>query len=140
VVGDHRFGEVLVADPVRVRWLTDQDGLRLQQIVRRGSTNSVRYRRAMMLLAWAGGNRVLVIVELVAADEDTVRGVFHRFNQVRLACLDSQWAGGSRRLPMVRRWAKNNKAKLCFTPTQRLLDQPDRDTLPAVAAVHPRQL
>jgi hypothetical protein len=40
--------------------LTDQEGQKLQQIVRRGSTNSVRYRRAMMLLASAGGNRVPV--------------------------------------------------------------------------------
>ncbi|MEU0819180.1 hypothetical protein [Streptomyces mirabilis] len=40
-----------------MRRLTDQEGQRLQQIVRRGSTSSVRYRRAMMLLASAGGNR-----------------------------------------------------------------------------------
>ena len=44
-----------MAEPVRVRRLTDQEGQQLQQIVRRGSTNSVRYRRAMMLLASAGG-------------------------------------------------------------------------------------
>jgi hypothetical protein len=42
-----------VAVPVGVRRLTDQEGQRLQQIVRRGSTSSVRYRRAMMLLASA---------------------------------------------------------------------------------------
>ncbi|MBX9395246.1 hypothetical protein K4749_16990 [Streptomyces sp. TRM72054] len=42
-----------MAEPVRVRRLTDQEGQNLQQIVRRGSTNSVRYRRAMMLLASA---------------------------------------------------------------------------------------
>src|SRR5207248_6722894 len=58
-----------VAEPVRVRRLTDQEGQRLQQIVRRGSTNSVRYRRAMMLLASAGGNRVPVIAQLVQAHE-----------------------------------------------------------------------
>nr|WP_246096874.1 transposase [Streptomyces botrytidirepellens] len=44
-----------VAEPVRVRRLTDHEGQKLQQIVRRGSTSSVRYRRAMMLLASAGG-------------------------------------------------------------------------------------
>ncbi len=44
-----------MAEPVRVRRLTGQEGQRLQQIVRRGSTSSVRYRRAMMLLASAGG-------------------------------------------------------------------------------------
>ena len=62
-----------MAEPVKVRRLTDQEGQRLQQIVRRGSTSSVRYRRAMLLLASAGGNRVPVIAQLVAADEDTVR-------------------------------------------------------------------
>ena len=60
-----------MAEPVRVRRLTDQEGQRLRQIVRRGSTSSVRYRRAMMPLASAGGNRVPVIAQLVQADEDT---------------------------------------------------------------------
>ena len=83
-----------MAEPVRVRRLTDQEGQRLQQIVRRGSTNSVRYRRAMMLMASAGGNRVRVIAQLVQADEYTVRDVIHRFNQIGLACLDPRWAGG----------------------------------------------
>jgi transposase len=88
----------VVAEPVRVRRLTDQEGQKLQRIVRRGSTSSVRYRRAMMLLASAGGNRVPVIAQLVQADEDTVREVIHRFNEIGLACLDPQWAGGRPRL------------------------------------------
>ncbi|MQS15977.1 IS630 family transposase [Streptomyces kaniharaensis] len=83
-----------MAEPVRVRRLTDQEGQQLQRIVRRGSTNTVRYRRAMMLLASAGGNRVPVIARLVQADEDTVRDVIHRFNEIGLACLDPRWAGG----------------------------------------------
>jgi transposase len=41
-----------------------------------------------MLLASAGGNRVPVIAQLVQADEDTVRDVIHRFNEIGLACLD----------------------------------------------------
>jgi transposase len=52
----------------------------------------------MMILASAGGNRVPVIAQLVAADEDTVREVIHRFNEIGLACLDPQWAGGRPRL------------------------------------------
>ncbi|GHE45896.1 hypothetical protein GCM10017778_32120 [Streptomyces vinaceus] len=59
---------------VEVRSLTDHEGRQLQRIVRRGSTNSVRYRGAMMMLASAGGNRVPVIDRLAQADEDTVRG------------------------------------------------------------------
>jgi transposase len=98
MVGHRRTVEVLVTEPLRVRRLTDQEGQRLQRIVRRGSTNSVRYRRAMMILASAGGNRVPVIAKLVAADEDTVREVIHRFNEIGMACLDPQWAGGRPRL------------------------------------------
>jgi transposase len=81
-----------------VRRLTGQEGQRLQQIVRRGNTISVRYRRAMMLLASAGGNRAPVIAQLVQADEDTVRDVIHQFNEIGLACLDPRWAGGRPRL------------------------------------------
>lgn len=44
-------------------------GAKLQRIVRRGSTNSVGYRRAMMILASAGGNTVPAIARLVTADE-----------------------------------------------------------------------
>ncbi|MFJ5927636.1 IS630 family transposase [Kitasatospora sp. NPDC092948] len=87
-----------MAEPVRVRRLTDHEGQQLQRIVRRGSTSSVRYRRAMMLLASAGGNRVPVIARLVLADEDTVRDVIHRFNEIGLASLDPRWAGGRPRL------------------------------------------
>ncbi len=58
----------------------------------------MRYRRAMLLLASAGGNRVPVIPQLVQADEDTVREVIHRFNEIGLACLDPRWAGGRPRL------------------------------------------
>lgn len=87
-----------MAEPVRGRRLTNQEGQKLQRIVRRGSTSSVRYRRAMMLLVSAGGNRVPVIAQLVQADEDTVREVIHRFNEIGLACLDPQWAGGRPRL------------------------------------------
>jgi hypothetical protein len=88
----------VVSEPVRVRRLTDQEGQRLQQIVRRGGTSSVRYRRAMLLLASAGGNRVPVIAQLVQADEDTVRDVIHRFNEIGLACLDAS-AGPSANSP-----------------------------------------
>ncbi|GAX57430.1 IS630 family transposase [Streptomyces olivochromogenes] len=88
----------MVAEPVRVRRLTDLEGQRLQRIVRRGSASSVRYPRAMMLLASAGGNRVPVIAQLVQADEDTVPDVIHRFNEIGLACLDPQGAGDRPRL------------------------------------------
>ncbi|WP_309052373.1 hypothetical protein [Streptomyces sp.] len=67
-----------MAPPVRVRRLAEKEGQKLQHIVRWGSTSSVRFQRAMMLLASAGGSTVPVIARLVQADEDTVRDVIHR--------------------------------------------------------------
>lgn len=39
----------------------------------------------MMLPASAGGNRVPVIARLVQADEETVRDVIHRFDEILAA-------------------------------------------------------
>ncbi|PWU62386.1 IS630 family transposase [Micromonospora globispora] len=83
-----------MAEPVRVRRLSDQEGQRLQRLVRRGTGSVVRLRRAMVVLASAGGNSVPVIARLVQADEDSVRQVIHRFNEMGMASLDPQWAGG----------------------------------------------
>jgi transposase len=87
-----------VAEPVRARRLTEQEGRRLTQIVRRGKGESIRVRRAMMIMASASGTPVPAIARLVAADEDTVRDVIHAFNEQGLACLDPKWAGGRPRL------------------------------------------
>jgi hypothetical protein len=46
-----------MAEPVRARRLTDQEGRRLQQIVRRGKHGSIRVRRAMIIMASASGRR-----------------------------------------------------------------------------------
>jgi hypothetical protein len=43
------------AEPVRARRLTDQEGQKLQQIVRRGRHESVRVRRALIIMASAPG-------------------------------------------------------------------------------------
>ena len=66
-----------MAGPVRARRLTEQEGQRLLQIVRRGKQGSIRVRRAMMIMASASGTPVPAIARLVAADEDTVRDVIH---------------------------------------------------------------
>jgi transposase len=83
-----------MAEQVRARRLTDQEGQRLQQIVSRGTHGSIRYRRALIVMASASGTTVPAIARLVAADEDTVRDVIHAFNAKGLAALDPQWAGG----------------------------------------------
>ena len=87
-----------MAEPVRARRLSEDEGRRLQQIVRRGKHGSIRVRRAMIILASASGTPVPAIARLVAADEDTVRDVIHAFNQRGLHALDPRWAGGRPRL------------------------------------------
>ncbi len=87
-----------MAEPVRARRLSDQEGQRLLQIVRRGQHGSVRVRRAMIIMASSSGTLVPAIARLVAADEDTVRDVIHLFNERGLAALDPRWAGGRPRL------------------------------------------
>jgi transposase len=87
-----------MAEPVRARRLSDQEGQRLLQIVRRGKHGSVRVRRAVIIMASLSGTSVTAIARLVAADEDTVRDVIHLFNQKGKAALDPQWAGGRPRL------------------------------------------
>src|SRR3954466_13671983 len=87
-----------MAERVKVRRLLDEEGQRPLRIVRRGEPRMtkgvIRYRRAMVVLASAGGNSVPVIARLVAADEDTVREVIHRSNELGMGALDPRWAGG----------------------------------------------
>ena len=87
-----------MAEPVRARRLTEQEGQRLTALVRRGRANPIRVRRATIILASSSGTPVSAIARLVAADEDTVRDVIHAFNEQGLAALDPQWAGGRPRL------------------------------------------
>ena len=78
--------------------MTDQEGRELQRIVRRGGGKTegsvVRWRRASVVLASAGGNTVPVIARLAATSRDRVREVIHRFNDEGMASLDPRWAGG----------------------------------------------
>ena len=82
-----------MAEPVRARRLTDQEGRRLLQIVRRGKHGSVRVRRAMIIMASASGTLVPAIARLAATGEDTVRDVIHTFNAKGLAALDPRLGG-----------------------------------------------
>jgi len=86
---------------VRVRRLNDAEGRELQRIVRRGGKSDrsiVRWRRAMVVLASAGGNDVATIARLVQTSPDRVREMIHRFNDLGMRSLDPQWAGGRPRL------------------------------------------
>ena len=83
---------------MKVRRLTDEEGHTLQRIVRRGGGKSdkshVRWRRATVVLASAGGNTVEVIARLVQTSPDRVREMIHRFNELGMKSLDPKWAGG----------------------------------------------
>ena len=107
-----------MAERVKARRLSDEEGQRLLRIVRRGEPKAaksvIRYRRAMVVLASAGGNTVPAIARLVAADEDTVREVIHRFNELGMRSLDPRWAGGR-----PRRISAEDEAFLVETATIR---------------------
>jgi hypothetical protein len=51
-----------MAEPVRARRLSDEEGRRLRQIVRRGKHGSVRVRRAMIIVASTSGTRLRQIL------------------------------------------------------------------------------
>nr|MDT0662618.1 IS630 family transposase [Micromonospora sp. DSM 115978] len=83
-----------MSTPVRVRRLTDDEGQYLLRLIRRGVHDSVRYRRALIIMASSAGTRVPVIAGLVAADPDTVRDVIHAFNNEGLGMLAPRWGLG----------------------------------------------
>lgn len=87
-----------MSEPVKARRLTEEEGRRLLAITRRGKHESIRVRRALIIMASASGTPVPAIARLVAAHEDTVRDAIHAFNQRGLAALDPRWAGGRPRL------------------------------------------
>jgi transposase len=87
-----------MTQPLRVRRLSDEEGRQITRIVRRGGRRTdksiVKWRRALVVQASAGGNTVPVIARLVATSEDRVREMIHRFNELGMRSLDPQWAGG----------------------------------------------
>ena len=66
-----------MAEPVRARRLTDEEGRRLQQIVRRGKHGSVRVRRAVIIMASASGTLVLWVPRRSSTSCDQVVFVDH---------------------------------------------------------------
>jgi transposase len=54
----------------------------------------VKWRRALVVLASAGGNDVAVIAGMVQTSPDRVREMIHRFNEKGMRSLDPAWAGG----------------------------------------------
>lgn len=83
-----------MAERVRVREITDHEGNRLLQIVRRSSGSVVTWRRAQMVLLSAQGMDVTQIAEVTFTSPDRVRDVLHNFNADGFDSLRPKYGGG----------------------------------------------
>ena len=83
-----------MAQRVRVRDLTNDEGRRLLAIIRRGSGSVVRWRRAQIVLWSAQRMDVPAIAKIAFTSEDRVRAVIHNFNADGFESLYPRYAGG----------------------------------------------
>jgi hypothetical protein len=83
-----------MAERVRVRELSNDEGNRLLRIVRRGPGTVVRWRRAQIVLWSSQGMDVPQIARIAFTSEDRVREVIHNFNDDGFDSLDPKYAGG----------------------------------------------
>ena len=79
---------------IRVREITNDEGRRLLQIVRRSSGSVVRWRRAQMVLLSAQGMDVAQIAKVAFTSRDRVREVLHNFNDDGFDSLAPKYSGG----------------------------------------------
>ena len=83
-----------MAERVRVREITNDEGNRLLWIVRRSSGSVVTWRRAQMVLLSARGMDMATIVKVTFTSPDRVRDVLHNFNADGFDSLQPKYAGG----------------------------------------------
>jgi transposase len=83
-----------VREGIRVREITNDEGNRLLQIVRRSSGSVVRWRRAQMVLLSAQGMDVAQIAKVAFTSPDRVRDVLHNFNDDGFDSLAPKYSGG----------------------------------------------
>src|SRR5918911_303313 len=83
-----------MAQRVRVRELSNEEGQRLLRIVRRSSGSVVTWRRAQMVLLSAQGMDPAGIAEVTFTSPDRVRDVIHNFNADGFDSLRPKYAGG----------------------------------------------
>ncbi len=79
---------------IRVREITNPEGMRLLRIVRRSSGSVVTWRRAQMVLLSAQGMDVGQIAQVAFTSPDRVREVLHNFNDDGFDSLVPRYAGG----------------------------------------------
>ena len=83
-----------MAERVRVREITNDEGNRLLRTVRRSSGSVVTWRRAQMVLLSAQGMDVPMIAQVTFTSPDRVRDVIHNFNTDGFDSLRPKYAGG----------------------------------------------
>lgn len=83
-----------MAERVRVREITSDEGNRLLRIVRRDSGSVVTWRRAQIVLLSAQGMEAPRIAEVTFTSADRVRDVIHNFNTDGFDSLRPRYAGG----------------------------------------------
>jgi transposase len=83
-----------MAERVRVREITNDEGNRLLRTVRRSSGSVVTWRRAQMVLLSAQGMDVPQIAAVTFSSSDRVRDVIHNFNADGFDSLRPKYAGG----------------------------------------------
>jgi transposase len=83
-----------VAERVRVRGISNQEGNRLLRIVRRSTGSVVTWRRAQMVLLSAQGMDVAQIAQVTFTSPDRVREVLHNFNLDGFDSLYPRYRGG----------------------------------------------
>jgi transposase len=83
-----------MAERVRVREITNEEGNQLLRIIRRGSGSVVRWRRAQIVLWSAQRMDVPAIATIAFTSEDRVRAVLHNFNADGFDSLAPKYAGG----------------------------------------------
>jgi hypothetical protein len=83
-----------MAERVRVRGITNDEGNRLLRIVSRSSGSVVTWRRAQIVLRSAQGMDVAQIEQVTFASADRVRDVVHNFNADGFDSLRPKYAGG----------------------------------------------
>jgi transposase len=83
-----------MAERVAVRDITNEEGNKLLQIVRRGSGSVVRWRRAQIVLWSAQRMDVPAIAKIAFTSEDRVREVIHNFNADGFDSLAPKYSGG----------------------------------------------
>ena len=83
-----------MAERVRVREISNEEGNRLLRMVRRSSGSVVTWRRAQRVLLSGQGMDVAMIAKVTFTSPDRVRDVLHNFNVDGFDSLRPRYAGG----------------------------------------------